>query len=424
MGRPRARRGRGPREPTASTIHVAGCRGGRRPPPQSSCAQEASALDAVERAVFVLERRPLLQRGNGRVPRTPTASIELDAALMEGTALRAGAVCALPPFLHPIAIARAVARGRAARALRGRRGRAVRPSSTASTPVTSEAMTTDGGAGALGRCAGRAGRARAGPAARSAPWRATRRARWPPRRARAGCVNKRAGRVGDSPLLGAGTYADDDGGACSATGAGEAIMRVCLAKSSDRRAAGAASHPEEAARAVIRHARRARRRHRRPHPRRSRTAGWASRATRRTMTLGGRRRGARRAPARAFAACSSADAQLSVGRVAAGLAVDRVLQAAAQALRALHALGLERGGEPLVTLADVPDCAVCHEGARMSALNRPRLSRGPRVRPARRLGDQSGAPATRATSSAAPEREPGLRVDLAVPREVAGAPSP
>jgi beta-aspartyl-peptidase (threonine type) len=45
-----------------------------------------------------------------------------------------------------------------------------------------------------------------------------------------GRVNKSIGRVGDSSLLGAGNYADDGAGACSATGDGEAIMRVCLAK--------------------------------------------------------------------------------------------------------------------------------------------------------------------------------------------------
>ena len=43
-------------------------------------------------------------------------------------------------------------------------------------------------------------------------------------------VNKLAGRVGDSPLIGAGTYADDEAGACSTTGHGEAMIRMCLAK--------------------------------------------------------------------------------------------------------------------------------------------------------------------------------------------------
>ncbi len=43
-------------------------------------------------------------------------------------------------------------------------------------------------------------------------------------------VNKLAGRVGDSPIIGAGTYADDLAGACSTTGHGEAMMRVLFAK--------------------------------------------------------------------------------------------------------------------------------------------------------------------------------------------------
>jgi beta-aspartyl-peptidase (threonine type) len=43
-----------------------------------------------------------------------------------------------------------------------------------------------------------------------------------------GIVGKRKGRVGDSPILGAGTYADSVSGAASATGAGEGILRVTL----------------------------------------------------------------------------------------------------------------------------------------------------------------------------------------------------
>ncbi|HVU52507.1 MAG TPA: isoaspartyl peptidase/L-asparaginase, partial [Polyangia bacterium] len=45
-----------------------------------------------------------------------------------------------------------------------------------------------------------------------------------------GMVGKRPGRVGDSPLPGAGTYADDEAGAASATGHGERIMQVALTK--------------------------------------------------------------------------------------------------------------------------------------------------------------------------------------------------
>ena len=66
-----------------------------------------------------------------------------------------------------------------------------------------------------------------------------------------GLSMKRAGRVGDSPILGAGTYADDDLGACSATGRGESAMRVCLAKTAVDLLRSRV-HPEDAASAAIR----------------------------------------------------------------------------------------------------------------------------------------------------------------------------
>jgi beta-aspartyl-peptidase (threonine type) len=66
-----------------------------------------------------------------------------------------------------------------------------------------------------------------------------------------GRIMKRAGRVGDSAVLGAGTYADDAAGACSNTGDGEAVMRVCLAKTAVDWMRGG-MHPEEAARASAR----------------------------------------------------------------------------------------------------------------------------------------------------------------------------
>ena len=62
-------------------------------------------------------------------------------------------------------------------------------------------------------------------------------------------MGKRPGRVGDTPLAGAGTWADDLTGACSATGIGEHIMRFGLARRAcDLLHAGSA---EEAARRAI-----------------------------------------------------------------------------------------------------------------------------------------------------------------------------
>lgn len=63
------------------------------------------AIDAAQRAVEVLEGDPSFNAGVGACLNADGA-VELDAAIMDG-GLRAGGVCALPPFLHPIAIARA-----------------------------------------------------------------------------------------------------------------------------------------------------------------------------------------------------------------------------------------------------------------------------------------------------------------------------
>jgi beta-aspartyl-peptidase (threonine type) len=60
-----------------------------------------------------------------------------------------------------------------------------------------------------------------------------------------GITGKRGGRVGDSPLAGAGGYADSEAGAVSTTGHGESISRVCLAH---RVVRGLAAGPGQAAR--------------------------------------------------------------------------------------------------------------------------------------------------------------------------------
>jgi beta-aspartyl-peptidase (threonine type) len=67
-----------------------------------------------------------------------------------------------------------------------------------------------------------------------------------------GVLGKKAGRVGDSPVIGAGTFADDEAGAASATGQGEGILRMSLAKTAvDEMRRGL--DPESAARRVIQH---------------------------------------------------------------------------------------------------------------------------------------------------------------------------
>jgi L-asparaginase / beta-aspartyl-peptidase len=214
-----------------------------------------SALDAVERAVLLLEDDPCFNAGTGACLNAE-GLIELDAAIMEGSRLRAGGVCALPPFLHPIAIARAVLDdGR--HVLYAGEGAVRFALERGFTRAASEAMTTpwareqwaivrarksgeENANAAQGDGAGTVGAVARDALGTVAAATST-----------GGQMNKRGGRVGDSPILGAGTYADDDAGACSATGNGEAVLRVCLAKSAIE-LMRAHAHPEEAARAVIR----------------------------------------------------------------------------------------------------------------------------------------------------------------------------
>lgn len=226
--------------------HIQGCR-------KAAAAAAAilraggTALDAVESAVVVLEDDPCFNAGTGACLNSD-GLIELDAALMEGRDLRAGGVCALPPFLHPIAIARAVLDdGR--HVLYAAQGAERFARDHGFAPSTSEAMTTEAARArwtvtnrgadpsAEGGTVGAVARDLLGNVAAAT--------------STGGRTGKLPGRVGDSPLPGAGTYADNDGGACSATGLGESIIRIGLAKSASD-LMRARVHPEEAARALVR----------------------------------------------------------------------------------------------------------------------------------------------------------------------------
>ncbi|MBL8610982.1 MAG: isoaspartyl peptidase/L-asparaginase, partial [Myxococcales bacterium] len=194
-----------------------------------------------------LEDDPRFNAGTGACL-AEDGSIELDAAVMEGRSLGAGAVCALPPFREPIAIARAVlAEGR--HVLYAGDGARRFAEGAGFSPTTSEALTTDaararweqakrGGTheGYAGGTVGAVVLARGTVAAATST---------------GGRANKRRGRVGDSPILGAGTYADDEAAACSTTGDGEAMMRLCVAKTAVEWAR-AGQDLEEVARGALR----------------------------------------------------------------------------------------------------------------------------------------------------------------------------
>ena len=207
-------------------LHVAGCERAAAAGAEVLAAG-GSALDAVQRAVEVLEDDPCFNAGTGACLNEDGA-IELDASIMDGTTLRAGGVCALPPFKNPIAIARRVMDASKHVLLAG--DGAVRfavehgfERADPASMITELARKRLEAARAKHATEGWAG-GTVGAVARDANGRVA------AATSTGGMVNKLAGRVGDSPIVGAGTYADDTAAACSTTGHGEAMIRVCLAK--------------------------------------------------------------------------------------------------------------------------------------------------------------------------------------------------
>jgi beta-aspartyl-peptidase (threonine type) len=186
-------------------------------------AQGASALDAVVAATRILEDNPELNAGTGSAL-TRDGTVETDAAIMDGATQRIGGVAAVPDLGNAIALARAVLdanehvllAGPAAWAFAGTVGIApARPGSLITERarirlaehVAARAREREGGTvGAVAR---------------------DQHGNFAAATSTGGIVGKRPGRVGDSPLAGAGTWADARV-ALSATGDGEAIIRVAL----------------------------------------------------------------------------------------------------------------------------------------------------------------------------------------------------
>ena len=209
-------------------------------------ASGGSALDAVQRAVEALEDDPLFNAGTGACL-DADGHIALDASIMDGSDLSAGAVCALPPFKNPIAIARRVMED-GPHVLLAAEGAASFAEARGFERVDEETLITESA-----RERWRAARAKGtrevtagtvGAVARDASGRVA------AATSTGGMVNKLPGRVGDSPILGAGTYADDDAGACSTTGHGEAMIRIGLARTATD-ALRTGSSPEHAIRYAL-----------------------------------------------------------------------------------------------------------------------------------------------------------------------------
>ncbi len=191
------------------------------------------ALDAVEQAVNILEEDPTFDAGRGAFLNA-RGEIELDAIIMDGRTLQFGAVAAVQNILHPVSAARLIMEktehcflvGKGAQEFLWAQGfpevppetllterelafyRQIRedPHFTTRRPFDPSPQDTVG-AVALDREGNLAAATSTG-----------------------GTPRKMPGRVGDSPLPGAGAWADNQHGAASATGWGEAIMQVLLSR--------------------------------------------------------------------------------------------------------------------------------------------------------------------------------------------------
>jgi beta-aspartyl-peptidase (threonine type) len=189
-----------------------------------------TSLDAVTRVVMLLEDNPLFNAGRGAVF-TLDGHNELDASIMDGTTLMAGAVCGVRHIKNPIELARAVMEhseyvflsGCGAEEFALTRGFELVPRSYFHTAERWRQLERirdgDGGVSALTIShVGTVGAVALDDRGRLAAATST-----------GGMTGKRYQRIGDSPVIGAGTYADDRSCAVSATGHGEVFIRAAVA---------------------------------------------------------------------------------------------------------------------------------------------------------------------------------------------------
>jgi L-asparaginase / beta-aspartyl-peptidase len=178
--------------------------------------QGGSSLDAVEAAVMALEDNSLFNAGTGSTLNS-LGQIEMDAAIMEGESLRAGAVAAVSGIKNPIKLARQIMEDGRHVMLAGN-GALMFARQIGFAEVSSESLISERERNRWQNAHGTVGCVAFDREGKLAVATST-----------GGIFNKLPGRVGDSPLLGCGTYANKHG-AVSCTGHGEAIMRILMAR--------------------------------------------------------------------------------------------------------------------------------------------------------------------------------------------------
>jgi beta-aspartyl-peptidase (threonine type) len=175
-----------------------------------------SALDAVLTAVESLEDCALFNAGRGSVL-TAEGGVEMDASIMSGADLRAGAVAAVTGVRHPVALARVVMESTPHVLLAGPGAERLALSHQLEL-CDEDWFVTDRQRDRWMASKGTVGAVALDADGHLAAATST-----------GGVRGQLPGRVGDSPLIGAGTFADDKVCAVSATGDGELIVRVSLA---------------------------------------------------------------------------------------------------------------------------------------------------------------------------------------------------
>jgi beta-aspartyl-peptidase (threonine type) len=184
-------------------------------------ADGGSALDAVEQTIRTMEDNPLFNAGKGAVF-THDGKNELDAAIMDGSNLAAGAIAGVTDIKNPISAARRVMTdsphvlltGAGASQFAKEQGLDIVPASYFFTErrfsELQEILKKEKN-GTVGCCAlDKNGNLAAGTSTGGMP-------------------NKKYNRVGDAPIIGAGTYANNNSCAVSATGHGEYFIRWTVA---------------------------------------------------------------------------------------------------------------------------------------------------------------------------------------------------
>ncbi len=190
-----------------------------------------SALDAVEAAVVVLEEDPVFDAGYGSHLNLD-GHVECDAIVMDGGTLRAGAVAAVRRVRNPIRAARAVYESCPHMMLAGEGAeRFVRSHYV---PMCKpEELVSEAEWEAFLRCSKNdhaAAHHRGHEQGTVGAVALDKEGRLFAATSTGGICCKLPGRVGDSPLIGCGCYADWTAGAASCTGLGEAIMKIVMAK--------------------------------------------------------------------------------------------------------------------------------------------------------------------------------------------------